>query len=154
MAFSARESARSLLTAAVSELASEGIIGAAPASVPIESPRRPEHGDFSSNIALALAKGAGRPPRAVAEAIVARLAVGGGAPLAEATIAGPGFINLRFSPAFWQRAMGTMLAARRCPGFCSNISARTRPGRSTSPMAATPPWATPWRACCALPAIR
>jgi arginyl-tRNA synthetase len=111
MAFSARESARSLLTAAVSELASEGIIGAAPASVPIESPRRPEHGDFSSNIALALAKGAGRPPRAVAEAIVARLAVGGGAPLAEATIAGPGFINLRFSPAFWQRAMGTMLAA-------------------------------------------
>jgi arginyl-tRNA synthetase len=111
MQFSARESARSLLTAAVSGLVSDGVIPAAPASVPVESPKRPEHGDFASNIALALAKAAGRPPRAVAEAIVARLEVGGHAPLHEATIAGPGFINLRFSNLFWQRALSQVLAA-------------------------------------------
>src|SRR6266700_1921953 len=111
MQLSAREAARSLLTAAVSGLVSDGIIPTAPKSVPIESPKRPEHGDFASNIALALAKSAGKPPRAVAEAIVARLAVGGAAPLAEASIAGPGFINLRFSNAFWQQALGGILAA-------------------------------------------
>jgi arginyl-tRNA synthetase len=111
MLFSARESARSLLTAAVSGLVADGIIPAAPKSVPVESPKRPEHGDFASNIALALAKGAGKPPRAVAEAIVARLAVGGSAPLSEASIAGPGFINLRFSNAFWRRALADILAA-------------------------------------------
>jgi arginyl-tRNA synthetase len=111
MAFSARESARSLVTAAVSELVAEGIVPALPASIPIESPKRPEHGDFSSNVALALAKGAGKPPRAIAEAIVARLAVGGPALLAEASIAGPGFINLRFSNTFWQQTLGLILAS-------------------------------------------
>jgi arginyl-tRNA synthetase len=111
MPFSARESARSLLTAAVTGLVSEGFLPTQPASIPIESPKRPEHGDFASNIALAVAKAAGRPPRAVAEAIVARLPVGGDAPLAEVSIAGPGFINLRFSAQFWQRALGTILAS-------------------------------------------
>jgi arginyl-tRNA synthetase len=111
MVFSARDSARSLLTAAVSGLVSDGIIGAVPPSIPVESPRRPEHGDFASNIALALAKGAAKPPHEIAEAIVARLAVGGTALLSEASIAGPGFINLRFSNLFWQRALTTILDA-------------------------------------------
>jgi len=112
MAFSARESARELLSQAVSKLAEDGIIAAGPAApaVSIESPKRPEHGDFSSNVAMTLAKGAGKPPRAIAEAIVARLAVGGSAPLSEATIAGPGFINLRFSNAFWQDTLKLILA--------------------------------------------
>src|SRR4029079_9330230 len=79
--------------------------------VSIESPKRPEHGDFSSNVAMTLAKGAGKPPRAIADAIVARRAVGGSAPLSEATIAGPGFINLRFSNAFWQDTLKLILAA-------------------------------------------
>ena len=60
---------------------------------------------------MTLAKGAGKPPRAIAEAIVARLAVGGAALLAQASIAGPGFINLRFSNAFWQDALALILAA-------------------------------------------
>jgi len=113
MAFSARESARELLSQAVSKLAADGVIAAGPSApaVSIESPKRPEHGDFSSNVAMTLAKGAGKPPRAIAEAIVARLAVGGSAPLSEATIAGPGFINLRFSNAFWQDTLKLILAA-------------------------------------------
>ena len=97
---SARETARDLLGQALSALASDGFIPAAPASIPVERAKRAEHGDFASNVALAIAKGAGKTPRAIAEAIVARLPIGGESPLAEATIAGPGFINLRLAPAF------------------------------------------------------
>ena len=109
MAFSARESARSLLTAAVSKLVADGVVPALPASISIENPKRAEHGDFASNVAMSLAKGAGKPPRAIAEAIVAHLQIGGAAPLAEASIAGPGFINVRFSNLFWQEALSLIL---------------------------------------------
>jgi arginyl-tRNA synthetase len=108
---SARETVRDLLVQALGALANEGFIPALPANVPIERAKRAEHGDFASNVALAIAKGAGKTPRAVAEAIVARLPTGGDLPLAEASIAGPGFINLRLSPAFWQRMLPAILAA-------------------------------------------
>ena len=68
--------------------------------------------------------------------------LGGDSPLAEATIAGPGFINLRLSPAFWQAALPAILAAGRRLGpgraaprrrrSCSSTCRRTRPGRSPS----------------------
>ncbi len=113
--FSARETIREILAGAVNELAGEGFVGAVqPAAVSIERTKRAEHGDFASNVALTLAKPAGKPPRVVAEAIVARLARlprGGASPLAEATVAGPGFINLRLAPSFWQAALGQILAA-------------------------------------------
>ena len=60
---------------------------------------------------MTIAKAAGKPPRAVAEAIVARLPRAAIRRCAEATIAGPGFINLRLAPAFWQRLLPAILAA-------------------------------------------
>jgi arginyl-tRNA synthetase len=99
-----------LLAEAVAGLAAEGGF-AAPAQVSIERTKRPEHGDFASNVAMTLTKAAGKPPRALAEAIVARLPVGPGGLLAEATIAGPGFINLRLAPSFWQGTLAAILAA-------------------------------------------
>jgi arginyl-tRNA synthetase len=63
----------------------------ADAPILIERPRQAEHGDFSSNIALQLAKALKRKPRDLAQEIVA--AVGSGNITAE--IAGPGFINFR-----------------------------------------------------------
>jgi arginyl-tRNA synthetase len=111
MRLSARETVRSLLANALSGLVADGLVAGVPAVIPVERPKRAEHGDFASNVALALAKAAGKPPRAIAEALVARLPVGAGSVLAEATIAGPGFINLRFGDGFWQRALGEMLAA-------------------------------------------
>ena len=36
----------------------------------VERPKRPEHGDLATNAAMALAKKAGKPPRAIAEALV------------------------------------------------------------------------------------
>jgi arginyl-tRNA synthetase len=54
---------------------------------------RPDLADFQCNGALAAAKAAGRNPREIAQAVVARLA--GDARFAEVGIAGPGFINLK-----------------------------------------------------------
>jgi arginyl-tRNA synthetase len=55
-------------------------------------PKQKENGDFASNVALAVAARAGRPPREVAQAIVDALPP---APFVEQVqIAGPGFINL------------------------------------------------------------
>lgn len=61
----------------------------------IERPREKAHGDWASNIALILAKEAGRSPRDLAAVIIDCLE----RPdyLAEVEIAGPGFINFRLS---------------------------------------------------------
>jgi arginyl-tRNA synthetase len=55
-------------------------------------------GDYQANAAMALAKGLGRPPRQVAEAIAARLE--GAEELAKVEVAGPGFINLTLDEVF------------------------------------------------------
>src|SRR6185369_17241063 len=63
-----------------------------PPDIDFERPRQKEHGDLATNLALALAKRVGRPPREVAEAIVGALPT---SPLVRrAEVAGPGFINL------------------------------------------------------------
>jgi arginyl-tRNA synthetase len=62
----------------------------------VERPKRAEHGDLATNVAMALAKQAGRPPRAVAESLVRSL--DGSDVVASAEVAGPGFVNLRIHP--------------------------------------------------------
>ena len=56
------------------------------------APRQKDHGDFATNVALTMAKSAGRPPREVADAIVAALPPAGFVERVE--VAGPGFINV------------------------------------------------------------
>ena len=58
---------------------------------------RPDLGQFQCNGALPAAKTAGRNPREVAEQVAAR--VSGDRRLAEASVAGPGFINLTLTDA-------------------------------------------------------
>jgi arginyl-tRNA synthetase len=58
----------------------------------LERPKNREHGDYATSIALALAKPAGKPPRAIAELIAAGLE--GNSNIERVEIAGPGFINL------------------------------------------------------------
>lgn len=50
------------------------------------------HGDFACNVAMTLAKPAGKPPRAIAEAIVGALPASN--VIDKVEIAGPGFINI------------------------------------------------------------
>ena len=66
-----------------------------------ERPRQREHGDWSTNVALTLAKPVGQPPRDIAQAIVDHLDVPDD--VAEVTVAGPGFVNFRLSHAALER---------------------------------------------------
>jgi arginyl-tRNA synthetase len=67
-----------------------GIDGDIP-SPEVMTPRQREHGDFATNVALALAARAGRPPREVAQAIADALPVA--TFLVKIEVAGPGFLN-------------------------------------------------------------
>src|SRR4051794_37209724 len=66
--------------------------GEVPAEVVVERPKNPEHGDYATNVALRLAKAAGKPARAVAEIIAGRLSDAPG--VAKVEVAGPGFLNI------------------------------------------------------------
>ncbi|WP_324274069.1 arginine--tRNA ligase [Blastococcus brunescens] len=63
-----------------------------PAEVVVERPKNRAHGDYATNIALRLAKAAGRPPREVAELLAGDLAAEPG--IATVDVAGPGFLNI------------------------------------------------------------
>jgi arginyl-tRNA synthetase len=80
-----------------------------PVAPVLERPRDPAFGDWATNLAMTLAKPLGRPPRAIAEALVATMdlpAVG----VAHAEIAGPGFLNFRLDPGFQARGLLALLA--------------------------------------------
>jgi arginyl-tRNA synthetase len=111
MTSSVRSTVRTLLQIAVTQAKRDGLLPDAPESIPLERCKRPEHGDFATNVALALAKTAGKPPRALADELVARLKAVGGEDLSEISIAGPGFINIRLSDKFWQRRLLDILAS-------------------------------------------
>jgi len=68
-----------------------------PHAVTIDRSKSREHGDYATNVALQLAKAAGRPPREVAELIAVRLRSAPG--IAKVDVAGPGFLNLTLDAA-------------------------------------------------------
>ncbi|TXH51526.1 MAG: arginine--tRNA ligase, partial [Cellvibrionales bacterium] len=82
-----------LIQTALLNLQTEGVLPAdsAPPSVQIDNTRDKSHGDLASNIAMVLAKKAGKAPRDLAAAILAALPEN--SLIAKAEIAGPGFIN-------------------------------------------------------------
>ncbi len=71
--------------------------------VTVEPPRDLDHGDLSTNAAMVLAKQAKTAPRDLAAKIVEKLAADG--EVSEASIAGPGFINMRLTDAAWLREL-------------------------------------------------
>ena len=77
-------------------------------AVAVEPPRDPAHGDLATNAAMVLAKGAGTPPRSLAEQIVPKLRQVGEVEAAE--IAGPGFINIRLGREVWEEELRAILA--------------------------------------------
>jgi arginyl-tRNA synthetase len=80
-----------------------------PESVRIERPKVKEHGDYSTSIALQLAKPAGRPPREVAEAIARQLSEAPG--VSRVDVAGPGFLNITLDPAAQGELARTVVTA-------------------------------------------
>ena len=86
---------KSRLAAAVRSAVLAAFPGVEPPSVDLERPKKAEHGDFATNVALQIAKQVGRKPREAAEAIVA--ALGRHPDIARTEVAGPGFINFTLS---------------------------------------------------------
>lgn len=70
-----------------------------------------KHGDFQANCAMPIGKMVGQPPRAVAEAIVARADLSGLCQNVE--IAGPGFINLKLDDDWMKQQLKRALADPR-----------------------------------------
>ena len=68
-----------------------------PDEVRVERPRSAGHGDWSTNVALQLAKPAGMPPRDVATVLAGRVSEIAG--VAKVDIAGPGFLNITLDAA-------------------------------------------------------
>lgn len=68
--------------------------------VHLERPANPDHGDFSTNVALALAKRNGRNPRELAQDLVNALRAAGTDHVEAIEIAGPGFVNFRLGPSW------------------------------------------------------
>ncbi|MEO1460049.1 MAG: arginine--tRNA ligase [Pseudomonadota bacterium] len=65
------------------------------------------HGDMATNAAMVLAKPAGRKPRDIAEPLAARLEAD--PRVSEASVAGPGFINMRLAPETWHGMLAAVL---------------------------------------------
>jgi arginyl-tRNA synthetase len=96
-----------LHTALTSVLAGSAV--PVPENIHIEPTKDRKNGDFASNLAMMLAKPLGRPPRAVAEAVLAALPA---SPLLVKTeIAGPGFINFFLADNAFQAIVGDILSA-------------------------------------------
>jgi len=76
----------------------------------IEVPRQKQHGDFSCNAAMLLAKRLRRNPREIAEELAKRLDDAGGL-VARSEVAGPGFLNVELAEAGWQDLVHAIIAA-------------------------------------------
>jgi arginyl-tRNA synthetase len=80
----------------------------------LDRPPKPELGDYSSNAAMLLAAPLGDNPRAVAERLQAELErdLSASGSLDRIEVAGPGFVNLFLSDAWYRRALAALLTAR------------------------------------------
>ncbi|MEW6153386.1 MAG: arginine--tRNA ligase [Actinomycetota bacterium] len=81
-----------------------------PAEVPVVPTDRRDHGDWASSVALASAKGSGRPPRELAEEL--RAALTGSPPryVTRVEVAGPGFLNFWLDPAWLHDVLRAVIA--------------------------------------------
>ncbi|WP_416898219.1 MAG: arginine--tRNA ligase [Minwuia sp.] len=82
--------------------------------VTVEPPRDPSHGDLATNVAMVLAKPAKMKPRDIADLLQPAIAALEGVETVE--IAGPGFINIRLTPAYMQQRLKQILIRGRSYG--------------------------------------
>ena len=110
-----------LKTTAAAVLVEHGLDAAAlPATVTVERPRNPEHGDYATNLALQLAKKVGVNPRDLAEWLSAALTATDG--IAAADVAGPGFVNLRIETSAQAVVVVDVLGAGAGYGGCADLA--------------------------------
>lgn len=89
-------------------------VTAALPKVSVDRPKKPEHGDFATNVALASAKALGMKPQEIAAGI--RGALEGDAAFAKIDVAGPGFLNVKLAPRAFHEALAEVLRDGRAYG--------------------------------------
>ena len=124
---------------ALNALETEGVLtaGVDRRNVTVEPPRDASHGDLATNAAMVLAKPAGMNPRALAEALSAKL--GALDEVASVDVAGPGFINLRLTQEAWRAELSLIAAAgdsygRSTQGVGKTVNVEYVSANPTGPM--------------------
>ncbi|WP_158169551.1 arginine--tRNA ligase [Mycolicibacterium smegmatis] len=97
-------------------------VAALPATVTVERPRNPEHGDYATNLALQLGKKVGVNPRELAGWLATALTAADG--IATAEVAGPGFVNLRIEASAQGVIITNVLAAEGGYGSSDQYAGR------------------------------
>ena len=90
-----------------------------PTEVTVERPRQKGHGDYATNVALQLAKGAGLPPRDLATLVAQRLEAVGGIETVE--VAGPGFLNITVEAGAQGQVAADIVAAGAAYGLTDTL---------------------------------
>jgi len=100
---------RAVVDAQLASLVASGKLpdGMAIGNIAVEPPRDSSHGDIATNVALVLSKQARMKPRDIADMLAPLLADHDDVETVD--VAGPGFINMRLSNAFWQNQVQTIL---------------------------------------------
>jgi arginyl-tRNA synthetase len=91
-----------------------------PAHVIVERPRSADHGDYATNVALQLAKAAGRPPREIAAVLAQHIAELPG--VASVDVAGPGFLNITLEAAAQGELARSIVVAAKDFGHVSTMA--------------------------------
>ncbi len=86
------------LIAAIGDALADAGLPDPPDGIELTPPKQREHGDWATNVAMQLAKAAGRNPREIAEEIARRLEAAEVPHLDGVEVAGPGFLNFRLEP--------------------------------------------------------
>ena len=98
---------RGAVSAAAADLRGDGPLDAAR----LDRPPRADFGDYSTNAAMLLAPSLGEPPRAIAERLGETLGERLGPAVERVEIAGPGFLNLFMTDAWYLESLAAMRAA-------------------------------------------
>ncbi len=102
--------AHEVIRAALADAAARLGVSVSAGAIELERPRDPAHGDVATNLALTLAKSLTQKPRAVAERLVAGLALPQGL-VRKIDVAGPGFINFHLAEAQLASVLEAVLEA-------------------------------------------
>jgi arginyl-tRNA synthetase len=116
------ELAAAVSAAVAASLDAGEFTGTRPDDIVVERPKNRDHGDYATNVALRLAKGAGRPPRELAEVIAARLRTVDG--IASVDVAGPGFLNITLSAGTLGELARTIVEAGEAYGRGDSLARR------------------------------
>ena len=102
---------RDSITDAVRSVLADLGVDPSSTTVQLERPGNPDHGDWSTNVALASAKAAGRNPRELGTQLAECLLAAPPAHVVGVEVAGPGFVNFHLADSWLHEVLADVVAA-------------------------------------------